>query len=545
MNYLILLFTIIYFSDGYIQSLSNPKFCLKRENNLMIVKKCPLNFGIVFNENRQIEFKGECLCSLLDFDKDCCLNTPNKITNVFKIKNNDNCLSIEKQNKTLFWDVCNNENIQRWFTFNSDMNYFVDEMELDNVNETNYIDTDETDESAFDLELAEYKLYLNWTRLNTNILEEEYTRCSVEVKGELFPYAGCRYKGSGGSLRFCLEYGTDNLSSRCNKLSLRVDPNYFNKKKGKNKIMGQKKLLFHSMAVDHSLFAEKTSYTLLNKIDVPASKTVYTKVYINDTYFGIYLLVQNIDDEFTEYHFKNDKNKGKGALYKDAMLTGFTVDYYDKKHREGKKEHAFMLEVASQLRLVTTQKQSINIINKYFDVEILGKILAFNFMIGSEDTWQARHNFYWYVREDNDNNKKLVMIPWDYDRINDLQFALENELPPRIDFVKWYTALPKSFLNSGSVRMIDSRCVNYKYLLPIVCDDFTQILIDVNMIDYVNVIIDELRKTYVNIPYIINMWNEWSSLIVADLLVDFDRWLNGRKSLIDYLVENVNQKIGV
>lgn len=168
-------------------------------------------------------------------------------------------------------------------------------------------------------------------------------------EGQSFEGVGVRFKGSIGSLRYCLEedgsYKKPSFwtGSGCRKLSIKIDSDKFMDKKSdrKKKIMGQKKFLFHGMVHQPGLSKEVLMYRLYRDAGVQAPLATYATLSINGEYHGygpqathacartthtsftcthtgsIYALVQNIDDEFTEQHFAGDDDGGKGNLYKE------------------------------------------------------------------------------------------------------------------------------------------------------------------------------------------------------------------------------------
>ena len=65
---------------------------------------------------------------------------------------------------------------------------------------------------------------------------------------------------------------------------------------------------------DPSMIRELMSLQTFRKSDLPAARTHHSEVYINDEYMGIYLNVEQIDDEFVDSRFGNEE----GNLYKCA-----------------------------------------------------------------------------------------------------------------------------------------------------------------------------------------------------------------------------------
>ena len=102
-----------------------------------------------------------------------------------------------------------------------------------------------------------------------------------------------RYKGSIGSLRFCLDPSDPTqLSGDCRKLSFKVDSDKFyqpppDKQNKKQRLFGLKKMLFHGMPVDYALFSERTAYTAFNSVAGSfASRATHARLFINGIYDG-------------------------------------------------------------------------------------------------------------------------------------------------------------------------------------------------------------------------------------------------------------------
>lgn len=272
----------------------------------------------------------------------------------------------------------------------------------------------------------------DFARMQADPAGEQWYPCTVtvdyrEATEQTFQGAGCRYKGSVGSLRMCLDPVSGREDGSCRKISLKVDANKFNTES--QKIGGLKKLNFHGMAVDHSLLAERSVYNMYDVAGIPSPRAVNAGVSINGRYDGVYGFVEAPDDELTTRLFKKDWNKGKGALYKEAWIENRGIQYFRDKRESDKDEDQFMMEVVRAV-MNTPDSQAAATMEKYFDTQSIVDVTAINTLVGATDDWRIRHNFFWYVRED-ENGKKLVMLPWDYDRINDERADSRGPAPGR------------------------------------------------------------------------------------------------------------------
>lgn len=238
------------------------------------------------------------------------------------------------------------------------------------------------------------------------------------------PLLTCRYKGSVGSLRMCVdEYGRQN--GECRKLSWAVD---ISGPKGKNvtktgtpfTIHGASNMIFGGCPVDGSMMSERMAYSLLNAVNVTAPIASHAKLFLNGKFLGVYSFVQPIDTTFVRERFLGDKSRGKGALYKQVWFNSVGIKTLEENRKGGTVSDdgwmRFVMGLIDSAPL--TKDAALNLFNTYFDIDALIDITALNSVIGSTDDWRQRHNFLWYIR-DGSTGKKIVLLPWDYDRLYD------------------------------------------------------------------------------------------------------------------------------
>lgn len=107
--------------------------------------------------------------------------------------------------------------------------------------------------------------------------------------------------------------------------------------------------------------------------------------------------------------------------------------------------------------MMATKETAAVIVDRYFDTESIVDVTAINSVMGVTDDWRQRHNFYWYVRKwcgsDGKKRKKLVMIPWDYDRIND-----DHRARPWAS--TWYEQWPEGDARCRAPETAEKRALN-------------------------------------------------------------------------------------
>jgi len=101
------------------------------------------------------------------------------------------------------------------------------------------------------------------------------------------------------------------------KKPFRIDFNMYDEGDGEETtFFGLKKLNLNNGALDPSLIREKLFMDFASNY-VPAPRSVFTRVYVNDEYFGLYLAMEHIDNTFVESRFGDDED---GNLYKVEAL---------------------------------------------------------------------------------------------------------------------------------------------------------------------------------------------------------------------------------
>lgn len=183
---------------------------------------------------------------------------------------------------------------------------------------------------------------------------------------------------------------------------------------------GFKKLSLKNNYNDHSLLREKVAADIFRNADLAVSHTAFYRVYVDHgdgaEYFGLYTLVEEVDDTLIDTQFTSDE----GNLYKPedgsaSFVEGtFNSDDFEKKTNEDEADFSDIEALFSALHDTTrtTDPQSWREnLEAVFDVDTFLKYLAINGVIQNWDTYGLMpHNFYLY---NNPDNNKLTWIPWD------------------------------------------------------------------------------------------------------------------------------------
>jgi len=174
---------------------------------------------------------------------------------------------------------------------------------------------------------------------------------------------------------------------------------------------------------DPSIIRSKLCWDVYEQIGQVSSRAAHAAVYINDEYYGLYISVEHIDDEFLNNNFTDPS----GNLWKchfPARLTylGDDPNLY-KLEANGMRVYELKTNTEaddySQLaRLIdvinnTPSENMLDSLETIVDIHSVLKYLAIDVLTGSwDDYWYGKNNFYIYHEPATD---KFHVIPYDYD----------------------------------------------------------------------------------------------------------------------------------
>jgi hypothetical protein len=139
--------------------------------------------------------------------------------------------------------------------------------------------------------------------------QEERLLGQVVVNGQVYDSVGVRYKGNSS-------YNSRQVK---NPLNIKLDYVIDQKHDGAGTIK------LSNVYKDPSFVRETLSYEIARNY-MPASKANYARVYINDTFIGFYVSVQDVDKSFAKSHFGSKDNAFfKGELTNSSPNTSSTV----------------------------------------------------------------------------------------------------------------------------------------------------------------------------------------------------------------------------
>ena len=239
--------------------------------------------------------------------------------------------------------------------------------------------------------------------------------CSFFFNGVEWYHVGIRYKGNS-SLKSSYQSGIDKLSFKVDFDEYEDDyPEIKNQR-----FYGFRQLNLKNNFDDNSLVREKVGADLFREFGLASSRTAFCVVYVDygsgPVYFGVYTLVEEVDDTVMDSQFES----GEGNLYKpDGRAASFAAGSYNASQMEKKtnEEQADYSDVYTLYETInsgdrTTDPESWKTaLNSCFNVDVFLKWLASNTAMQNWDTYGIMtHNYYLY---NDPSNELLTWIPWD------------------------------------------------------------------------------------------------------------------------------------
>ncbi|MDA9182546.1 CotH kinase family protein [Saprospiraceae bacterium] len=245
-----------------------------------------------------------------------------------------------------------------------------------------------------------------WSELSQNYQNNypdvPYTMAIASIDGEVTDSVGIRQKG------FASHFG-----SQGDKKSMKIDFNHFVDGK---KYDGLNKINLNNGYGDPAIQRDKLCYNIMNKAGVDAPRTSYARIYLNDQYWGLYLLVEQVDGTFLKDNFGNSngnlfKNVGNSELEWMGQDTSQYQQIFELKtdpNVEAWENFAELMDVLNNTGDGDFKEE----ISKIFDVDLYLKVLAVDVATGNWDSYiEHGRNFYMYQDAD---SRKFNWIPWDY-----------------------------------------------------------------------------------------------------------------------------------
>jgi spore coat protein H len=186
---------------------------------------------------------------------------------------------------------------------------------------------------------------------------------------------------------------------------------------------GVDKLNLNGEHNDPSIIRSKLCWDFYQAIGMKASRASYAEVYINSKYYGLYISVEHIDDEFLKKNYADDSGNLWKCLYPaDLQYLGQNPDLYklkfgdrpvyELKTNEEENDFSGLARLADVINNTPGTFLPDSLEEILDPVEII-KSAAADILTGSwDDYWSNMNNYYLYFEP---SERSFHFIPYDYD----------------------------------------------------------------------------------------------------------------------------------
>ena len=239
--------------------------------------------------------------------------------------------------------------------------------------------------------------YQNWLDNNVDI---PYHATSVEIDGNILADVGIRQKGY-----------SSNFFTFSKKKPLKL---HFSKFVADRRFDGVKKVNLMNGVGDAAIAKDKMVYNMFRMHGVPGPRVAHTKIYINNVYWGIYALIEQVDKRYLKRNFADSKgnlwkNKGNSELaWQGAVQANYP---FELQTNETTNDWTKFYEFIEFINTSTNADFSTLLADK-FELDEYFRILAIDILINNWDSY-LDHGRNWYMYHEPKTNK-MHWLPWDY-----------------------------------------------------------------------------------------------------------------------------------
>ena len=194
--------------------------------------------------------------------------------------------------------------------------------------------------------------------------------------------------------------------------------------KGKELLYGAKQIRLRAEVVDPSFLREKLVYDLCNIVDLPTLSANYARLYINDTFMGLYILRDAFKSQWVQDNFGEKGSKHIYSCDKSYGTSKFFNCINDDDDITNDQDWPRFIE---QLNNAKDRKD----LEKFFDVKTYIRWQVSRYLFGSWDHKTSTHNNVVYMFHDTFSGSDL-WIPLLYDF--DMNLGAYRTINPETNF---------------------------------------------------------------------------------------------------------------
>ncbi len=274
----------------------------------------------------------------------------------------------------------------------------------------------ESDEFFDDSVVHDIRITINsrdWAALKQNFKENIYYPITLQWRGVIVRNVGIRSRGLG--------------SRSASKPGLRVDIDRY---AADQTFVGLKSFVLDNLVQDSSMLKERLSMALFRRLGMPAPREAHARLLVNNTYAGMYAIVEAIDKGFLGRNLGEDNHGGvenDGYLYEYDWVKDYRFEYlgdnldeykiFDPKTNEKKADAQIWGPLEDMIQTMNEAPDSIFVreMTPFLDLGHFAKFIAVENFLAEDDGvlgYAGLNNFYVYRFED---SNRFQFLPWDKD----------------------------------------------------------------------------------------------------------------------------------
>ena len=324
-----------------------------------------------------------------------------------------------------------------------------------------------------------------------------YVQCDMTFDGTALPSIGVRFKGNSS------------FNNPSQKKSMKVDLNEF--------VAGQdydgiKKFNLNNLFKDPTFIREKLTLDYMRRHGIHAPRCTYARVYFNNTYWGLYTLVEDVNGKFLSQHYNNNNgNLFKGDPNGDLRWLGASVSSYTSQYeldQTSTNDWTDLVNLINTINNSPTATYYTSLEDSLFGWDFLANTAINNIFVNNDSYCGSGHNYYVYH---DSTVMKWRWIPWD---VNEAFGTFTLGMTPT-----QLKTLPYDYINQSNNRPLAAKMFAdatyhqvYIYTYCYLMDNFTNAYLDPYIDSVANVIRTDVyadpNKFYTNSDFETNLQSD-------------------------------------
>lgn len=174
---------------------------------------------------------------------------------------------------------------------------------------------------------------------------------------------------------------------------------------------GARRLTLNNMVQDGSMLREAAAYYLFRAAGISAPRHGYARVWIDGEWYGLYGIVETIDEQFLGDHFASNDGNAYGGGYGADVVPGCAALFTLEEPGDG--SIAPYSDLDDLINVVTNDDDFIDVLDVHFD-GMLTRYFAVEMVSGQHDGYVTYANN--YVLYHDPSVERWSIVPWGTDQ---------------------------------------------------------------------------------------------------------------------------------